>query len=66
MILRIVEFLVKVFCRVIFRIEISGMENIPENGACMVCANHQSNWDPVILILVFKAESPFYGEKRAV
>ena len=32
MILRIVEFLVKVFCRVIFRIEISGMENIPENG----------------------------------
>ena len=64
MILRIVEFLVKVFCRVIFRIEISGMENIPENGACMVCANHQSNWDPVILILFLKRKVHFMAKSE--
>lgn len=64
MILRIVEFLVKVFCRVIFRIEISSMENIPENGACMVCANHQSNWDPVILILFLKRKVHFMAKSE--
>lgn len=64
MVLKIIEFLVKIFCRVIFRIEISGAENIPADGACMVCANHQSNWDPVILILFLKRKVHFMAKSE--
>ena len=41
---------VKVFTKCIFRIRVNGVENIPVDGSCMLCANHISMWDPVILI----------------
>ncbi|MBQ8526290.1 MAG: 1-acyl-sn-glycerol-3-phosphate acyltransferase [Clostridia bacterium] len=42
--------LVKGFMKLIFRIEVRGKENFPLDGGCMVCANHLSMWDPVLLM----------------
>jgi 1-acyl-sn-glycerol-3-phosphate acyltransferase len=36
--------------RLLYRVKISGRENIP-NGACVVCANHTSNLDPIFLAI---------------
>lgn len=44
--------LVKAFVKVIFRVRVVGEENIPAEGGCIVCANHASNWDPVLLIVL--------------
>ncbi len=41
--------IVKCFTRCIFRVQINGAQNIPDSGDCMICANHISMWDPVIL-----------------
>ena len=41
--------LIRSFVRLIFRIDIKGSEKIPRDGGCMICANHISMWDPVIL-----------------
>lgn len=38
----------------IFRIEVKGAENMPKDGNGILCANHISNWDPVLLQIVFK------------
>ncbi len=38
-----------VIFRLIFRIKISGIENIPENGAVIIASNHLSLWDPPIV-----------------
>ncbi len=40
---------VKCAYRLLFRIKIEGLENVPEDGAYVVCANHQSNLDPPML-----------------
>lgn len=32
-----------------FKVEYIGRENVPMDGAIIVCSNHQSNWDPVTL-----------------
>lgn len=32
-----------------FRVEYIGRENVPADGSIIVCSNHQSNWDPVML-----------------
>ena len=40
---------VKAVCNILFRIKIEGLENLPENGAYVVCANHKSNFDPPML-----------------
>ena len=39
----------------IFRLEIIGGENEPESGSYIVCANHISNYDPIITALCIKA-----------
>lgn len=40
---------IKAFMRLIFRIEVKGAENVPQSGAVILCANHISNWDPLLL-----------------
>jgi 1-acyl-sn-glycerol-3-phosphate acyltransferase len=37
------------FLRLLFRIEVNGAERIPEHGACIITANHESLADPFIL-----------------
>lgn len=41
---------VHIFCSILFRIKIEGEENVPKEGAYIMCANHNSNWDPPILV----------------
>lgn len=41
--------LLKGFFIGLFRVEVKGEENIPKNGALLVCPNHISNWDPIII-----------------
>lgn len=47
----------------IFRIEIIGGENEPENGAYLICANHLSLWDPVTLGACMKKRQVRYMAK---
>lgn len=36
--------------KILFKSKIEGIENIPEEGPVMLCSNHISNWDPILLI----------------
>lgn len=45
---KIAVIILKPICYFLFRINITGKENMPE-GACLVCANHTSAIDPVVL-----------------
>lgn len=40
---------VKCFFRLIFRIKIEGIENIPKDGTFVICSNHKSLLDPPLL-----------------
>ena len=35
---------------ILFRLQIEGTEHLPAHGA-MLCANHSSNWDPVLIAI---------------
>lgn len=37
--------------RLFLPIEVQGRENLPEGEAVMLCANHSSAWDPILLVL---------------
>lgn len=46
----LIKLIVKIFCKVVFFVRVEGEENIPEEGAAILAANHTSLWDaPVIL-----------------
>jgi 1-acyl-sn-glycerol-3-phosphate acyltransferase len=54
----------KLVTKCIFRIEIIGADNIPKDGSCMVCANHISIWDPIILICYLPRWICFIAKKE--
>lgn len=35
----------------IFRVHIHGIENLPDDGTVLVCPNHISNWDPILVAI---------------
>jgi 1-acyl-sn-glycerol-3-phosphate acyltransferase len=49
MIYRILRVVARVFFGVVFRLQVSGLENIPRQGPVVICSNHISNWDPPLL-----------------
>ena len=61
---RIIVFLLTGIIRLLFRIKIKGRENMPKDGACFVCCNHLSNWDPVFLAISVKRPVHFMAKKE--
>ena len=57
-------FAVKCFLKCIFRITVNGAEKIPAEGGCMICINHISNWDPVVLITCLPRRISFVGKEE--
>ena len=57
-------FVIKCFLKCIFRIKINGADNIPTDGGCMICANHISAWDPVVLICCMPRRIAFVSKEE--
>ncbi len=38
------------FCRILFRLEVRGLENLPKGGAYLICPNHLSYLDSFVLV----------------
>lgn len=54
----------KLFYSLIYRIEISGEENIPSVGGAIICPNHRSNHDAVLITAVLKRKLSFLGKEE--
>jgi len=50
------------FRRVLVRVRIHGAENLPTEGGVVVCANHISNFDPVILAAALPRQVRFMAK----
>jgi len=48
----------------LYRFEISGIENIPEEGAFILCGNHISMFDPIALAAFSKRQLTFMAKKE--
>ncbi len=49
--------------RLIYRVRVIGRENEPKDRACLVCANHASYIDPVLLAAVLRRKQRFLAKK---
>jgi len=47
-----------------FRFRITGLENIPKEGAFLLCANHISAFDPIVLAVFTKRQLRFMAKKE--
>lgn len=46
---KVITKILNVAVRILFRVEVKGIENVPKEGACILACNHKSNWDPVFI-----------------
>lgn len=56
----IIKWLLKIF----FRIRVTGAENIPSEGACIICLNHISLFDPIVSYCYLPRPIRFIGKEE--
>lgn len=59
---RFVRGVAKVIFTPLFRVKIIGLENVPQNGGVIMCANHTSLTDPIFLAINIKRQIHFMGK----
>ncbi|MCT4793963.1 MULTISPECIES: lysophospholipid acyltransferase family protein [Exiguobacterium] len=63
---RVARAAVALIQKLMFRVEYIGRDNVPADGSVLVCSNHQSNWDPVLLAIAIPKQRPlrFFAKKE--
>lgn len=64
MIYVIARFVLSIYYAVFFRLETHGSENVPKEGAAILCANHISAYDPISVVLGINRLPSFMGKKE--
>lgn len=54
MIRKIVKGFANIMCHIIYRFDVKGLENIPKEGAAIICANHIHLLDSVTIVIHIK------------
>ena len=49
--------IVKPIATFLHPIRVEGLENVPKEGPVLLCPNHSSNWDPILLICALGREA---------
>lgn len=60
----IIRFVVSIHVFLKYRIKVYGYENVNNEGGAIVCSNHISAYDPVILGIALKRKIHFMGKKE--
>ena len=61
---KIIKGAIHLFCLITHRVRKIDECNIPKEGAYILCGNHTSNWDPVILISCTKRKVCFLAKEE--
>ncbi len=61
---KIIKAVIRFYMRIVFRIKIIGKENIPKEGACIICANHKSYYDPPLVVAFNKRHINMIAKKE--
>ena len=58
------KYIAKVIFKLIYRIEVNNKDNIPKEGRFLLCSNHISVFDPVVLSIILPREIAWMGKKE--
>lgn len=63
MLYHFLKFVIGIYYKIAFSFRLVGLENIPKEGAAVLCCNHRSNYDPVT-VSVFLDRMPRFIAKK--
>lgn len=59
---RVIVTIIRPFVRILYGLKVVGLENIPEESGVIICPNHTSNADPVVLAVTLKRQIYFMAK----
>lgn len=59
---RAIVTIIRPFVRILYRLKVIGLENIPDENGVIICPNHTSNADPVVLAVSLKRQIYFMAK----
>lgn len=60
----IVRGAIYLWCKIYYRAQINGLENIPKEGAIIFCGNHRSYLDPPLIVCTAKRDMHFLAKEE--
>ena len=60
----IVRGAIYIWCRIYYRAEINGLENIPKEGPLIFCGNHRTYLDPPLMVVTAKRDMSFLAKEE--
>lgn len=57
-------FLVRIFAMLFWNIKVEGIQHIPARGKALICSNHFSGWDPILLASVSSRPLHLMGKEE--
>ena len=64
MLYRFIRGLLSMWIRLFMKVKVQGQDQIPNEGACIVCANHMSWWDPIVVASLTPRVIHFMAKKE--
>ncbi len=60
----IVRGAIYIYCRIVYKAEVKGLENIPKDEALLFCGNHRNYVDPPLMVATAKRDVRFIGKEE--
>ena len=60
----IVRGAIYIWCKIYYRAQINGLENIPKEGPLIFCGNHRSYLDPPLMVVTAKRDMKFLAKEE--
>ena len=60
----IVRGAIYLWCKIYYRVEIKGLENVPKEGPVIFCGNHRTYLDPPLMVATAKRDMRFLAKEE--
>lgn len=60
----IIKFLIATYCKIVYRIKVVNLENVPKEGALIFCGNHRTYVDPVMIVCYSNRDMRFMAKEE--
>ena len=60
----IIRFVILTYCRIVYRLKVIGLENVPKEGAVIFCGNHRTYLDPPAIVVTAGRHMRFLAKEE--
>lgn len=60
----IISFLILTYCRIVYKLKVVGIENVPKEGAVIFCGNHRTYLDPPLVVVTAGRHMRFMAKEE--